>query len=180
MKTKVLIYCTKAKPYLGYWVNTTSGSMVKIKNIFVLDNYNHDNLNGKIVAECEVECEEMKNYGSFFRVGDLAHTIEVARKSCLNFIDMHNYLGTKDGYALHIGNLKIFDKPLRLIEVEHKKVIWGNEIGFALEKAPQNMMWVWYKGERYCLISIRPKWVCKIINGEKTIEVRKKVLKGML
>ena len=30
------------------------------------------------------------------------------------------------------------------------------------------------------LISIRPEWLCKILNGEKTIEVRKKVLKEML
>ena len=48
-----------------------------------------------------------------------------------------------------------------------------------IEKAPQNMMWVWYKGELYVLISIRPEWLCKIMNGEKTIEVRKKILKGM-
>lgn len=32
----------------------------------------------------------------------------------------------------------------------------------------------------YILISIRPEWLCKILNGEKTIEVRKKVLKEML
>ena len=30
------------------------------------------------------------------------------------------------------------------------------------------------------LISIKPKWVAKILNGEKTIEIRKKVLKEML
>ena len=30
------------------------------------------------------------------------------------------------------------------------------------------------------LISITPEWLCKILNGEKTIEVRKKVLKRML
>ena len=41
-------------------------------------------------------------------------------------------------------------------------------------------MWVWYKGERYALISIQSKWLCKILNGEKTIEVRRKVLKRMV
>ena len=35
-------------------------------------------------------------------------------------------------------------------------------------------------GNKYILISVRPKWLCKILNGEKTIEVRKKVLKEML
>ena len=32
----------------------------------------------------------------------------------------------------------------------------------------------------YILISIRPEWLCKILNGEKTVEIRKKVLKEML
>ena len=49
-----------------------------------------------------------------------------------------------------------------------------------VQRAPQNMMMVWYKGERYALISIKSKWLCKILNGEKTIEVRRKVLKGMV
>ena len=49
--------------------------------------------------------------------------------------------------------------------------------------APQNMMysWLWNnKWDRYVLISIRPEWLCKILNGEKTIEVRKKILKEMM
>ena len=48
----------------------------------------------------------------------------------------------------------------------------------ALVKAPQNMCNAYdvYKNH-YILISIRPEWLCKILNGEKTIEVRKKVLK---
>lgn len=52
-----------------------------------------------------------------------------------------------------------------------------------LGKAPQNMMKcceIQYMVEDYILISIRPQWLCKILNGEKTIEVRKKVLKEMM
>lgn len=56
---------------------------------------------------------------------------------------------------------------------------------YCTKKAPQNMMRVYsnigrYKCSQYILISVRPKWLCKILNGEKTIEVRKKVLKEML
>lgn len=58
----------------------------------------------------------------------------------------------------------------------------------SLQKAPQNMMRVYDPweidengvGEAYVLISIHPEWICKILNGEKTIEVRKKVLKEMI
>ena len=34
-------------------------------------------------------------------------------------------------------------------------------------------------GNKYILISIRPEWVCKILNGEKTIEVRKQIIKEL-
>lgn len=50
-----------------------------------------------------------------------------------------------------------------------------------VDKAPQNMMYCYgVNGKRYVLISIKPEWLCKILNREKTIEVRKKVLKEML
>lgn len=53
---------------------------------------------------------------------------------------------------------------------------------YCTKKAPQNMMRVIdaYGDDEYILISVRPEWLCKILNGEKTIEVRKKVLKEML
>ena len=44
----------------------------------------------------------------------------------------------------------------------------------------------WYKGI-YChfdgyleKVGAQPEWICKILNGEKPIEVRRKVLKGMM
>lgn len=47
-------------------------------------------------------------------------------------------------------------------------------------KAPQNMMRFIFNNEEYVLISIRPEWLCKILNGDKTIEIRRKILKGMM
>ena len=35
-------------------------------------------------------------------------------------------------------------------------------------------------GNKYILISIKSQFLRKILNGEKTIEIRKKVLKDML
>ena len=55
-----------------------------------------------------------------------------------------------------------------------------------IDKAPQNMCFVLRLNQNeeyydnYVLISIRPEWLCKILNGEKTVEVRKQVLKVML
>lgn len=43
-------------------------------------------------------------------------TNEIARQSCLDYDDMVNYLGNKDGYGWRISELKIYDKPRKLSE----------------------------------------------------------------
>ncbi len=181
--SKLLLYCTKKKPYLRDYRGKA------IYNRFVISPtdrpFTSDDtqpiLNGKIVAECDFEVDKLTNCGTSFRImkyDDLQenyrYTNKVARGSCLDYIDLRKYLGTKDGYAIHIKNLHIFDKPKELSE-------YGMDFPISpIVKAPQNMMYANGIGERYILISIRPEWLCKILNGEKTIEVRKKVLKEMI
>lgn len=211
-KVKVLLYCTKKTPYL-------------VKDDFPLENepiyFTHYKeagscglpLNGKIVAECEVETEEIRLWGdeieNYFGNNE---EISIEKDSCLNFEQIEQYLCSNDykGYALHISNLKIFDKPATIEYADLQSPILDSElIGGSwlcdncdtpnddckhchdhyeffktVEKAPQNMMRVYSNIGRYncqyILISVRPEWLCKILNGEKTIEVRKKVLKEML
>ena len=43
-------------------------------------------------------------------------TNEIARQSCLDYYDIVNYLGDKDGYGWHISDLKIYGKPKELSE----------------------------------------------------------------
>ena len=62
---------------------------------------------------------------------------------------------------------------------------YGEEPDAIITRAPQNMMRCCYEKkskewETGVLISIKPEYLCKILNGEKTIEVRRKVLKEML
>ena len=196
------MYCTKALPNL-YKLD---------ENEFYTDRDTHYNglaLNGKIVAECEVETEEIEDkvsyFDSWFNEGHHTKTLsnkELKKRSCLSYQDLIKYLGDGEpneviGYALHISNLNVFDKPLSLGECEkdfkgkpashywigrltdnYVDDNWSDLVN--VQRAPQNMMWVWYKGERYVLISIQPKWLCKILNGEKTIECRKRILKEMM
>ena len=122
---------------------------------------------------------------------------DLFKESRLDYDKLDKYLNKKNGYALHISNLKIFKKPKELIDYKIDNTKKYGSFGWAfeehekypsLQKAPQNMMRVYDPweidengvGEAYVLISIRPEWICKILNGEKTIEVRKKVLKGMI
>ena len=107
---------------------------------------------------------------------------EVYEKSCLDINQLFNYLGEKGGYAIHIKNLNIFNKPRELSDYYKSNDYcksWQ-----PITKAPQNMMNAYdidlEKGVYWkILISIRPEWLVKILNGEKKIEVRKKVLKEM-
>lgn len=195
-KVKVLLYCTKSTHYL-------------VKDDFPLENqpiyytqYKEDPrccglpLNGKIVAMCDIETEEIKIWGDEIRnyfgnnVG-----IDIEERACLKFEQIEQYLCTNDykGYTLHISNLKIFKQAKKLNDYSYyKKNKFNKFYEFenifrskyeltTLHFAPKNMMKVYdHNGNHLILISIRPEWLCKILNGEKTIEVRKRVLKEML
>ncbi len=189
---KLLLYCTKAKPILR-----------KFYNYFLdkhTDNYYWKkgqvapyNFNGKIVAECDYEVDRLSN-NNIYKEYVLEHNSElwendILTKSCLTYDELNNYL-SGNGYAIHIKNLHIFDEPKKLSEYYSIIDMGGGMLGTKpLIKAPQNMMSVSSNQWEYCfynpndiniLISIRPEWLCKILNGEKTIEVRKKVLKEMI
>lgn len=161
MIMKALLYCTKVKPYLLDYK----------PYCFVTTDKTTGALNGKIVAECDIDTEEIIIMGEPRWYPDLPITKtltapELEKKSCLDRCTLLDYLNGKNGYALHISNLNVFDKPKGLYE-------------YGVRKAPQNMCRVYKDNHFYVLISIRPEWLCKILNGEKTVEVRKQVLKKM-
>lgn len=218
--SKMLLYCTKAKPYLtrndlldenAHWYKHWQlvGELAK-KHIYG----DTPILNGKIVGECDFEVEEIKYRFGYYNMGDWFESY-ILKKACLSAEELDRYLQASKnydenkvpnpcGYAIHIKNLEIYDEPRDLSEyskkVEHckcdkcldhcKHYYAKNNITHTtntdctkytiLYKAPQNMMYVFDLEEKKVLTSIRPEWLVKILNGEKTIEVRKKVLKEML
>lgn len=176
-KVKVLLYCTKAKPYL----------YKHFKGDYLLSN-TYDKLcinNGKIVAECD--CEKVEDFSKWENdYYQLLTHIDLYAGTNGDYQFLNKYLkGEKKGYAIHLSNLNIFDKPRELNEYYSgpKKVNSFNGPAMVMEsidKTPQNMCRVYDEQENmYVLISIRPEWLCKILNGEKTIEVRRKVLNCM-
>lgn len=191
--SKLLLYCTKAKPYLRidnkgvFW--TYTNKQLDFPNTI---------LNGKIVAECDFEVENLRIVdddplgGYWYETKTLSEN-EVLEKSCLTSDEVYEYLGDdNEGYAIHIKNLHIFDKPRELSEyykldstITLREVINRTKPVFIpINKAPQSMMHCFEDDgnhlQQNILISIKPQWLCKILNKEKTIEVRKKVLKEML
>ena len=198
--SKILLYCTKAKNKYDRLVRDEHYG--KPFYLYGAITENFESLNGKIVAECDFEVERIYEKFSEFDMDAWFETEtlcceELYSKSCLNFCDISNYLlNCIGGYAIHIKKLHIFDEPKELSDYYYSK----KGVFRTLGKAPQNMMYAQevvpfkeehlikgvlqeFRGNRvneYILISIQPQWLCKILNGEKTIEVRKKVLKEML
>ena len=204
--SKLLLYCTKAKKQKDLlWSNNLKHFFLDGAYNRLIDNLPEYLLNGKIVAECDFEVEEITyapNPSAFERAnfspkewcydyqekyGGLSNE-ELLKHSCLTNEELSDYLNThtndkkvfcKDtfGYAIHIKNLHIFDKPYEL----GKTLIYNFNTQYIVEKAPQNMMKVYNRaGECHILISIQPQWMCLILNRIKDVEVRKVVLKEML
>lgn len=167
---KLLLYCTKGKPYLLREDIDKDLVFFGTNKTDVVGNI----LNGKIVGECDFEVEKMgldTGKGLVFDKG-------FNKESQLELFEIAKYVSNNYYYAIHIKNLHIFDEPRPT-----KWYGYTDKKGYLcmVEKAPQNMMYCYDEfGNDYVLISIRPEWLCKILNGEKTIEVRKKVLNKML
>ena len=175
---KCLIYCTKDKNnklirYYGdkYTLITKKHTIMPEPDFY---------LNGKIVAQFDCEKVEEIFYNGWWECyandkDDINCLMFDNKLTCLTTNQIKEYLGDKKGYAIHISNLEIFYVPLDL----EKGGIYKDN-GYRtkmLTKAPQNMQYIndIFGGE-WVLISIRPEWVEKILNGEKTIEVRKSIV----
>ena len=199
MITKLLLYCTKSKPYLLREDIDKDLVFIGTNKTDVVGNI----LNGKIVAECDYEVEEIEyeyNWEGYENINYFTNKLtrkELEKQGCLTNEELKNYLKLKPlcsvkgkiGYAIYIKELYIFDEPKELNEVYSIHNVGGMLLTDKLKKAPQNMQRISVKEWEYgtynpndvaILISIHPEWLCKILNGEKTIEIRKKVLKEML
>jgi len=74
---------------------------------------------GKVIGEfiCN-QVDKIIRSSSGYCVKDksVAYTNVIAARSCLYFDDLQSYFGDKGGEALHISELKIYDKPKELSE----------------------------------------------------------------
>lgn len=118
---EVYIYCTKGKPSISpflFYENNLPPHIVG------------DEINGKVVAKFTLNkveaicCEGLENgcggHNYFYSLEDGE---DIRKKACLDEFDLRNYLGTKldgdeVGYAWHIDDLVIFDKPRKLGEFD--------------------------------------------------------------
>ena len=187
MKIKTLLYCAKAKKQKDLlWSNNLKHFFLDGAYNRLIDNLPEYLLNGKIVAECDFEVEEIDTMALSEHTYDDYYNDNIDRiskESCLTCEQMCKYLGTtwdSIGYAIHIKNLHIFDKSISLNQLKDRNMN-------IVKNAPQNMMYIncIETGNKVdltdkILISIKPQEMCRIANKEQTILVRKRVLKEML
>lgn len=184
---KVLLYCTKGKPNLYrpfefdcFEEDEASRFYLANKPMLKEDTL----LNGKIVAECD--CYNVEKIIPSGR--DFEQVRRICRDGCLTINELISYQGDNQFlYALNLSNVKVFDKPKELYDYDVKpkpfKTFDGwsiTNITYSCTIPPQNMRNVYDRfGNHYVLISVQPQHLCKILNGEKTIEVRKKILNSL-
>lgn len=116
-------------------------------------------LNGKIVAQFDVS----KISGVYYnlthdRFEPNSNGEDLSKLAHLSNDDISKYFGNKHikdygyGYAIHISNLNVFDKPKELSDYYHFETEWVYSgmyspyfdlVKTILTKAPQNMMTVW-------------------------------------
>lgn len=63
--------------------------------------------NGKVIGE--FLCDEIININGARRIPS-----DIARPTCLEPAELHQYLGAAVGYGWHISNLKIYDHPYEM------------------------------------------------------------------
>ena len=124
---EVYIYCTSHKNYTEslYEIET-----YKKKRRFDVDVYRPSEpdfiLNGKVVAKFTLNKVEYIRHLSYyptdidydFETDNLSST-QLYEYSCVDKVDLLNYLLSSTGYAWHIDDLVIFDRPKELSSFYH-------------------------------------------------------------
>ena len=71
--------------------------------------YIYRSVHGRVIGE--FVCDEIIEIQGAGRIPS-----DIARPTCLEPAELHQYLGAADGYGWHISNLKIYDRPHELWE----------------------------------------------------------------
>lgn len=131
---KAYIYATRPKKYYKCGAVCTSDELLWLSNgkvemgdgfKFWADGDEYQCLNGRIIGEfiCDKVYNLVNAFGGIMFADENLNQLEpqlFRDMSCLTDEQTANYLGDKDGYGLHITDLKIYDKPKKLSEFGRK------------------------------------------------------------
>lgn len=103
--------------------------------------------NGKVIGEftCDriYELETKARGGSYYvKNEDQPTTNFIARQSCLDLKDIHDYLHAQKGYGWHITDLRIYDAPRELSEFTGLRNTRFGAEPYDIKRAPQSWRYV--------------------------------------
>lgn len=153
----IYVCCTKGKPNLWlpyeydcFELDEASQPYLSDKPIFDID----AKMNGKVVFKFRCYKVEHFEYDTCSRdiCGYWLDNGQIFKNkgTCLSADELWNYIKGKDGYAIHISDLEIFDEPKELSEFYHY-VKYNKEMArlnkqdwdfVQLTKAPQNFCYI--------------------------------------
>ena len=177
MIMKALMCCSNTRPYLEVHPFDLSNSFFRLTD----DSFHA--LNGKIVAECEIEIERIESFvaqglGSYI-MGYQTDTLkfeELVSKIGNDYEKLYNDLKYENGYAIHIKNIQFIEEPYNVNEVwQYKKY------NIHLKNAPKNMCAIYGKdGDPYVLITASSEELCRSLNKKQTILIRREIPERVL
>ena len=149
-------YITKGKPYMGCHDEYIDNICDNAHSIIVYTPYGTFNklpyFNGKVAFRFWVD-----NVDTIVRSGmgycakgqSTAYTNQIANQSRLTFNDLQKYFGDKEGRAIHISKLEIFDKPKEL--AEFYKIKYRTEFEeryIPIQQAPQSWQYIYIEEDK--------------------------------
>lgn len=167
----MLIYCTKDNKQGLVWDDDGKGIINNRLFPYAKNCPEHDRLvNGKVVARFNATAEKIEHSYSHFYFSEeeskkMLYEGLIERRGCISADNLHLYLKGKNGTAIHINDLEIFDEPKEISDF-YKLGAWKvyeeqldssymkrNEqeimksLGQVLTRAPQSWcyveIWLW-------------------------------------
>ncbi len=169
----VYLYCTKGKPFLyeewdgkeykitytKEWQERANEEDYTSYEMFAIGDP-YELLNGLVVAKFTLKkVDEILNMVIGYAMYNKSQEYldKVMKKSCLTNNQLEKYLNKKDGYAWHIDNLVIFDKPMELRDFSifiRETISCGMDcppytdwVEYRVRKAPKSWQYAYVEGE---------------------------------
>ena len=139
---------------------------------------------GKLIASYELK--KIKSYINgcqFYKdgiIGDYKDFESILVPAHFSEDQLFDYCDDLAFYAIEINNIQVFEEPISIACLDPYELPKSmNEYLYGRFNPPQSMCRARYKGEEVIVISNRPSTNALILEGSKTIEIRKTILDCM-
>lgn len=137
---KCYIYCSEPKKKLDWGLCLDEGrvGLLSKSNYPLADRYDLTILSGKVIGE--VVCDKIIRFKVFEDDRVQFWNFAEMERSGLTYEEIAEYVGCNNfGYAWHMSDLVIYDKPKELSEFSRHDATYDNAFGWAFEDKPKRV-----------------------------------------